>query len=193
MRAEASVPHADPELRAQPGRHQGVVHPVHGERGHGEAVVRAGRGPRPSTRTPSMAAQPLVQPARQRALVGRDGVPADPLELVHGGPEGDRADDVGRAGLLPLGRIGPDDLVEVDQIDRATAGQEGIAVREDAARPDQRAGAEGRVQLVTAEGHEVGSRRQGTVRRQLGRVEQDGDARVRGPRRRSPRPGAASR
>ena len=71
--------------------------------------------------------QPLVQPGRQRGLVGRDGLPADALQLVHGRAEGDRADDVGRAGLLPLGRLGPDDLVEVDQVDGATAGEEGVA------------------------------------------------------------------
>ena len=42
--------------------------------------------------------------------------------------------------------------------------------------PDERAGAEGRVELVAAEGHEVRSRRQRAVWGQLRRVEQDGDA-----------------
>ena len=45
MRAEAAVPDADPELRAQPCRHQGVVHPVHGEGGHRETGALAGLGP----------------------------------------------------------------------------------------------------------------------------------------------------
>ena len=107
--------------------------------------------------------------------MGRNGLPADPFELVHGRPEGDGADDVGGTGLLTLGRIGPDDLVEVDQVDGATTGEEGVTVLEDPARPDERAGAEGRVELVTAEGHEVGSLGEGTVRCQLCRVEQDGD------------------
>ena len=68
-----------------------------------------------------------MQPGRERGLVGPDGVPADPLQLVHGRAEGNGADDVGGAGLLPLGRLGPDDLVEVDQVDGAAAGQEGVA------------------------------------------------------------------
>ena len=91
----------------------------------------------PSTRTPSMARSPSYSRPASARLVGRDGVPADPSELVHGRPEGHRADDVGRAGLLALGRIGPDHLVEVDQVDGAAAGQEGIAVLEDPARPDR--------------------------------------------------------
>ena len=60
-------------------------------------------------------------------------VPADPLQLVHGRAEGDGADDVGRAGLLALGRVGPDHLVQVDQVDGAAAGEEGVAVLEDLA------------------------------------------------------------
>ena len=106
----------------------------------------------------------------------RDGVPPDPLELVHGRPEGHCAHDVGRAGLLALGWIGPDHLVQVDQVDGATAGEEGIALFEDAPRPNEGTGAERRVELVAAEGDEVGSRRQGSMGRQLRRIEQDGDA-----------------
>ena len=44
--------------------------------------------------------------------------------------EGDGADDVGRAGLLALGRVGPHDLVEVDEVDGAAAGEERVAVGE---------------------------------------------------------------
>ena len=43
-------------------------------------------------------------------------------------PKATAADHVGRAGLLALGRIGPDHLVEVDQVDRAAAGEERVAV-----------------------------------------------------------------
>ena len=129
MGAEAPVPHADPELRAQPGRHQGVVHALHGERRHGEPVVaRPTRTDGPSTRTPSMARSPSYNRRRQAPSWAGMVVPADPLQLVHGRAEGDRADDVGRAGLLALGGIRPDDLVEVDQVDGATAGEEGVPV-----------------------------------------------------------------
>ena len=134
MGAEAAVPHADPELRAQPGRHQGVVHPLERERRHGQpGPLARTRADGPSTRTPSMDREPVVQPRRQRALVRRDRLPTDPLQLVHGRPEGHRADHVRRTGLLALGRIGPDDLVQVDQVDRAAAGEERIALLEDLA------------------------------------------------------------
>ena len=56
-----------------------------------------------------------------------DGVPADPLQLVHCRAEGDGADDVGGAGLLAFGWLGPDHLVQVDQVDRAAAGEERVA------------------------------------------------------------------
>ena len=42
--------------------------------------------------------------------------------------------------------------------------------------PIERTGPEGRVELVAAEGHEVGPGGQGSMRRQLCRVEEDGDA-----------------
>ncbi len=109
-------------------------------------------------------------------LVGRDGLPADALQVVHGLPEGHGTDHIGRAGLLALGRIRPDDLVQVDEVDRPAAGEERIAALEHLAGTDQRAGAEGRVELVAAEGHEVGARGERAVGRQLGRIEEDRDA-----------------
>ena len=51
----------------------------------------------------------------------------------------------------------------------------GSPVSKVAPRPDQRARPERRVELVAAEGDVVGPGRQGPVRRQLGRVEQDRD------------------
>ena len=52
------------------------------------------------------------------------------VELVDGACQRDGADHVGRAGLLPLGRVGPDHLVEVDEVDGAAAGQERVALGE---------------------------------------------------------------
>ena len=71
VRAEAAVAHADPELRAQPGRHQGVVHPVQREGGHAPSpswpLGVSDRGP--STCTPSMDRKPSYEPCRQSGLV----------------------------------------------------------------------------------------------------------------------------
>ena len=175
MRAEAPVPDADPELRAQPGRHQGVVHPVQSERRHGEPVA-PGPGPWAEHAHAVDGPQALVQPGREHVLVRRDRPPADALKVVHGLPEGDRTDDIGRAGLLPLGRIRPDDLVEVDQVHRPAAGEKRIAVLEDLPRADERTGTEGRVELVAAEGDEIGPGGQGAMGGQLCRIEEDRDA-----------------
>ena len=60
--------------------------------------------------------------------MGDDRVPADARELVDRGVQRDRAEHVGRAGLLPFGRIAPHDLVEIDEVDRAAAREERVAV-----------------------------------------------------------------
>ena len=64
-----------------------------------------------------------------------DSSPADPAQLVDGGLQSDGAEHVGPAGLLPLGRIGPGHLVEVDQVNGAPTSQERVALRERGARP----------------------------------------------------------
>ena len=129
VRAEASVAHADAELGAEARRHERVVHAGDGEGRDGEPVRSPGpasaRGP--STWTPSMARNPSWSRAESAASWARIGVPADPLQLVHGGAEGHRPDHVGRPRLLSFGGLGPDHLVEVDQVDRAAAGQERVA------------------------------------------------------------------
>ena len=72
--------------------------------------------------------------AELRRRASTIGVPADVVQLVDGGVQRDRADDVGRAGLLALGRVGPHHLVEVDEVDRAAAGEERVARRRTVAR-----------------------------------------------------------
>ena len=109
-------------------------------------------------------------------VVVGDGVPADARELVDGGVEGHGAEDVGRAGLLSVGRVGPHHLVEVDEVDGAATGQERVAVGERGSRADEHAGAEGRVHLVPAPREEVGVGGQRAVGRELGGVDEDGDA-----------------
>ncbi len=111
------------------------------------------------------------------------GVPADGRELVDGGVERDGADHVRRAGLLPLGRLGPDHLVEVDEVDRPAAGEERVAVGEGAPGPDEHAGAERGVHLVAAPGQEVGGGGHRAVGGELGGVDEHRDARGRGRRR----------
>ena len=129
--AEAAVPDADAELGAEPRRHQRVVHPVDRERGHGEACRVARLGRRPEHAHAVDGPQALVAAgatARPRAPRWSSQPMRSSSSMAVA--EGHRADDVGRAGLLALGRIGPDDLVQVDQVDRAAAGQEGVAVLE---------------------------------------------------------------
>ena len=123
-----------------------------------------------------MDARPSCRRAARAVVVGADGRPADPLQLVDGGVEGDGADDVGRAGLLPLGRVGPHDLVEVDEIDGAATGQERVAVGERVPRADEDAGPERGVHLVAAPGHEVGVGGQRPVGGELGGVDEHRDA-----------------
>ena len=98
------------------------------------------------------------------------------VELVDGGVEGDGADDVGGAGLLPIGRVGPDHLVEVDQVDGAAAGQERVALGERVPWADQHAAAEGGVHLVAAPRQEVRPLRQAAVGGELGGVDEHRDA-----------------
>ena len=52
------------------------------------------------------------------------------VELVDGRVQRHGADHVRRARLLPVGRVGPHHLVEVDQVDGAAAGEERVAVGE---------------------------------------------------------------
>ena len=126
--AEAAVAHADAVLGAEPRGHQRVGHAVDDERRHRQ---RRRRGRRPEQAHASGSRRARVAARRASCVVVRgDRRPADALELVDGGVQGDRADHVGRAGLLALGRLGPHDLVEIDEVDGAAAGQERIAVGE---------------------------------------------------------------
>ena len=108
------------------------MHAVHRERRHRQPVVaRPALGPRPEHAHAVDGAQALVQAAAHSAaswaaMVSQPMRSSSSMAV----PEGDRADHVGRAGLLALGRIRPDHLVEVDQVDRAAARQERVAVLE---------------------------------------------------------------
>ena len=133
-------------------------------------------GSGPSRRTPSMAGQPAAQAVGEVASWAAMASQPMRLELVDGGVQGDGADHVGRSGLLPLGRVGPGHLVQVDQVDRAAAGQERVAVGEGGAGADQDPGAEGGVHLVAAPGQVVGRGGEGSVGGQLGGVDQHGHA-----------------
>ena len=119
--------------------------------------------------------QPIAHEPADVAVVGDNGRPPDLTECVDGGVQGHGPDDVRGAGLLPVGRVGPNDLVKLDEVDGTAAGKKGIAVGEGAARPDQYAGSERRVHLVPAPGEEVGPIRKRAVRRQLGGIDGDGD------------------
>src|SRR5207249_8277854 len=67
------------------------------------------------------------------------------------------------------------DLVQIDEVDGAAAGEKWVAVDERGPGTDQHARAVRRVHLVTTPRHVVGSDRQGSVRCELGRVDEYGD------------------
>ena len=110
------------------------------------------------------------------AVVGDDRRPAHLGEAVDRSVQRHRPDHVRRARLLAVGGISPGDVVKLDEIDRAAAGQKGVTVREGLARPNQHARAEGRVHLVAAPSDEIGPRGKGTVRRELGTVDSHRDS-----------------
>ena len=90
------------------------------------------RRPGPSRRTPGIDAETVFEAERPSTVVLDDRRPTELLERFDGGVEGHRADDVRGARLLAVGRIGPDDLVEVHQVDGTPTGEERIALGEGA-------------------------------------------------------------
>src|SRR6185437_6181872 len=176
---EAAVPDPDAPFGAEPGGDEAVVDPLDGEGGDRQGVI-AGAGGGPEEPDTVDGGEAAAQQPGQVGLVGDDGRPADGGELGHGGAESDGADHVGGTGLLALWGLGPDDLVDVDQVDGAAAGQERVAVDEGRAGTDQGAGAVGGVELVAAERHEVGAGWQRAVGGELGGVKDDGDPAVMG-------------
>ena len=141
------------------------------------AMGRVGvSSPGPRTVTPGMAPSP--ERSRRASCSSWCSMGGQPMRssFVDGGVESDRAEDVGGAGFFAFGRVGPHDLVEVDEVDGAATGEERVAVGEGASRPDEGAGAEGRVHLVPAPRHEVDRGWETSVGCELGGVDEDGDA-----------------
>ena len=137
--------------------------------------------PGPSTVTPGIAARAERSCVASSSSWSFDRPPSDPVELVDGRVERDGTDDVGGAGFFTLGRIGPHDLVEIDEIDGAAASEERVAVGEGAPRSDEGAGAEGRVHLVPAPRDEVDRRRERPMGCELGGIDEHRDRHARGP------------
>ena len=120
-----------------------------------------------------MAARPAWRRPASSSSWARTASQPMPRSVSTAACEGDGPDDVGRPGLLAVGWRRPDHLVQVDEVDGAAAGQERVAGLEEGTGSDQGTAAEGRVELVAAEGQVVGLGGQRPVRRELGRVDQD--------------------
>ena len=150
----------------------GVGHALDGERGDRQ---RPDRQVGAEEADPGDGGESAAQPASELVVVVGDGVPADVAEGVDGGVQGDGADDVGGTRLFTLGRVGPGDLVQVDEVDGATTGEERVAVGEAGPGADQHPGAERGVHLVTAPRHVVGGGGQRSVGGELGGVDEHGD------------------
>ncbi len=112
-----------------------------------------------------------ASPRRRRSA--SDPSCADGPQLVDGGVQRHRSNHVRRARFLPLRRRRPQHLVQVDRLDRATAGQERIAFGECRSGADQDPGAEGRIHLVPAPRDEVRIRRDRSVGGELRGIDHD--------------------
>ena len=177
MGAEAAVAHADGVLGAQDRGQQRVAVALELEgrqRRHGRrsrrATARAAAAP---ARRASPAARRADEAhARAPATASHTELAEDPARR----PERDRAHDVRRAGLVALGRIGPHDVVERDELDRPAAAQQRLAALEGATAGDERAGPERRVELVPRQREVVDARARhvdGAMRRELGGVDEE--------------------
>ncbi len=103
--------------------------------------------------------------------------PADAVEFIDGGVESDGADDAGGAGFFAFERVGPHDVVEVDEVRRRLHRQgRGRRRRRHGAGRSGLAGAERRVDLVAAPRHVIDRTWETSVRCELGGVDEDGDA-----------------
>ena len=87
-------------LRRPPPARGGLLDDERGD-GEGGQVVVGAEEAHPVDRRPTRDAAP-----RRGGVVGDDVRPADGGERVDSGVEGDGADDVGGAGLFPIGRVG---------------------------------------------------------------------------------------
>src|SRR5712691_2851382 len=164
MGAEASVPDSDAGLRAQACRDERVMYAVDGEGCNGQRLRREARAQEMYAVNRGEARS---QPGGKFNVVRLDRRPSDAVEFVDGGVERDRAEHVRRAGFLAFGWVGPDNLVEVDQVDRPASRQEGISVDERTTRTDQRARSERCVHLVPAPRDEVDRRGKWSMGREL--------------------------
>ena len=151
--------------------------------------IRPGRPvawPQPQGAYPVDRGEPGDQAAGEESLVRLDRPGGQRVDKSTRGGEGDRADHVRGAGLVPGGRGGPVGGAEADLADRAAARQVRRGGVQPVAAADQHARAERRVDLVPGEREVVDAGRgevDAPVRDQLRAV--DGDpravARARGP------------
>ena len=95
-------------------------------------AVDAERSPRASIRVGAGDAAAV-------AVVGVYRGPADPSEVVDGGVAGDGADPLGAPASSTVRRVRPHDVVELNEVDRSPAGEEGIAVDERVVEPEEAA------------------------------------------------------
>ena len=157
MGAEAAVADADRVLRTEDRGEQRVAVAGQGERRHAHAVdVVAGQSASCS-RPGTDARPPRSRSASARSCAATASIPSAP-SARQAAPSATAPTTFGRPGLVALRRVGPDDAVERHELDRAAAVQQRRGVAEPADGPDERAGAERRVELVAREREEVDAR-----------------------------------
>jgi hypothetical protein len=131
--AEASAAHADPVLVSKDGGDEEVRYPLQFEGNRSEALSGRLRPRVPVDADAWHLTQAEQGVASELRLVRRDCIHPDFGQLVQRDPEGDGADDVRAAGLLAIGGLGPDDLIQRHDLDRSTAALFGIPMFEDIA------------------------------------------------------------
>ena len=122
MRAEAAVPDADRVLGAQDRGDQRIA--VAGEREGRHADALGAAGQRRSVCRPRISRSPSHRrSASARSCSATASMPSS-RSRRQAAAERDDADDVRRPGLVALGRVRPDHVVERDELDRAAAGEQ---------------------------------------------------------------------
>src|SRR5207247_3027844 len=152
--AKTTMADGNAPLVAQGGGHEAGMQTLAAEARQPESPARIARLDAAQHAHAGNATQTREQPPADRQLVVEHRVEAELEHRFDGDAERDRADDVGRPGLLAVGEIWPNGVVPRDDVD-STAAHDLRRAREEIARRDQHAGAVRRVHLVSRQRYEV--------------------------------------
>ncbi len=157
--AEAAAAHANAKLIPQHGRGEEMRHVLELQRDDAQPLGGAGRVGIAKDTHAGHRRQALQGVLGQLGFVAGHLSHADGGQLADGSRQGHRADGVGAAGLVTVGRLGPGDAVEGDDLHRAAAGHIGVAARKNVAPANDGAGPKGGIHLMGRDRDEIQVRR----------------------------------